>query len=113
MDLLTAGLESRFLESKSRNTRPLKGHTQNSVTSAAILLVKTSHKTSPESGRGQTDFTAKWEKQHTHSGRGGIDGGRQWRRAHALHLHGMVIIMYAGPGFQVPVIDGVPLGQEP
>lgn len=56
LDFPIVGPKHRFLESKSRNTRPLKGHSQNSVPSAAMLLVKASHRSSPDSGRGETDF---------------------------------------------------------
>lgn len=47
LDFLTAGPKSRFLESKSRNARPLKGYTQNSVTSAVVLLVKAKSQDQP------------------------------------------------------------------
>lgn len=39
-DFPTAAPKGRFLEGKSRNARPLKGHTQNSVPFSAVLLVK-------------------------------------------------------------------------
>lgn len=114
LDFPIAAPKSRFLESKSRNVRPLKGYTQNSVPSAAVLLVGASHRTSPDSGREERDFTSQWEKQQTHSGKGGMDRGHPWRRGRACILpDGMVIAMYTGPYFRVPLIDGVPLEQEP
>lgn len=43
------------------------------VTSAAVLLVKGSRRTSPGS-RSELDIPSRREKQHMHSGKAGIDG---------------------------------------
>lgn len=81
------------------------------VVSAAIQLVKASHKASlDQEERKQTSLLERGSSVHIH-GRG-IDGGCHWRLAHAFYPCNVVITVYVGPYCQVKVINGAPLEQE-
>lgn len=74
------------------------------VTSAAILLVKASHKASPDQEeRKWTSLLGRGGSIHVHGRE--IDGGYHWRLAHVLYPCSVIITIYIGPYCQVKVID--------